>query len=345
MSKKEKVTEFIIDSINSGKYRDGSKIMSENMLSYYLNVTKYSVREALKELEEKNIVYKIKGSGTFVKLTENSIKYIIVSINEDKFFNENTNVFVRLLEYLKTKIKNKGYIPYIHLEKSSLYSYDSRKNHFLESIPIDIKNIKGLINIGGDLSRLRLLEEREIPIVTLFQRDKYPFVDFNYYGFYKHIRKLLTKYSLNKIAVFTYIDNSFLGNLTENEKKLEYNFYSVKHTHKSDILNKNLEKKIRTIKECPDAIIFLDDTIYTACQTLFSKYRMFSSCPIITHSNGNEIYPEEYGICRFEFNVEEYADECMDLLTAQIDRRVSRITNRIVTYQIRNADVLKNQTS
>lgn len=343
MSKKELITEFIIDNINKGKYVDGSKIMSENMLSYYLNVSKYSVREALKELEEKNIIYKVKGSGTFVKLAENSIKYIIVSLNEDKFFNENTNVFVRLLEYLKTKIKNNGYIPYIHLEKSNLYSYDSRKNHFLKSIPIDLKDIKGVINMGGDLSRFKVLEEREIPIVTLFQRDKYPFVDFNFYGFYKHIRKLLTKYSLNRIAVFTYIDNNFLGNLTENEKKLEYNFYPVKHTNKSDILNKNLEKQIRTIKECPDAIIFLDDTIYTACQTLFPKYRIFSQCPIITHSNGNEIFPEEYRICRFEFNVEEYANECMDLLTALINAKVGRITNRIVTYKIQNEEVFKSK--
>lgn len=340
MSSKEKVTEFIIDNINNGKYKDGTKIMSENMLSYYLKVSRYSVREALKELEEKEIIYKVKGSGNYIKLIENSMKYIIISIDEEKFLNENTNFFLRLLDNLKIKIKDKAYIPYIHLEKNNMYSY--KKNQFLNNIPIDIKDIKGLITIGGYIDNYKDLEEREIPIISLFNRGNYPFVDINHISLYNHIRKLLKKYSLNKIAVFSYYNYNFLESINNKEKLLEYNFYQVKLTNKLNELNKIIEKKIKSIKECPDAIVFLDDTIYTASQNLFPKYKIFKESKIFTHSNGNEIYSEDYKICRLVFNVEEYAIECMDLLNALINKKTSKIKNRLVQFTIENEEVLKD---
>ncbi|MBQ0104717.1 MAG: winged helix-turn-helix transcriptional regulator [Armatimonadetes bacterium] len=345
MSNKEKVTEFIIDNINNGKYTDGTKIMSENMLSYYLKVTKYSVREALKELEEKNIIYKVRGSGNFIKLAENSMKYIIVSINEEKLFNENTDFFARLLEQLKTEIKNKACIPYIHLEHKSLYSFQNKNSHFADSIPIDLKDIKGLISIGGFSENYKQFEEREIPIVSLFNKGNYPFVDMSDILFYDSIRKLLRKYSLNRIAVFSYSYNTFLINKKNNEKLADYTFITVRRTNKFNEINKDLEKGIRSIKDRPDAIVFLDDTIYTVCQNLFPKYKIFSDCPIITHSNGNEIYSDEYRICRFVFNAEDYAIETIDLLMALIDRKISKINNRYVTFKTENEEALKNQVS
>lgn len=342
MSSKEKVTEFIIDKINNGKYTDGTKIMSENMLSYYLKVSRYSVREALKELEEKDIIYKVKGSGNYIKLTENSMKYIIISIHEKYFFNENTNFFTRLLEQLKIEIKNKTYIPYIHLEKNHIYSFKNKKIEFIDSIPIDLKDIKGLITIGGYPENYKKFEEREIPIISLFNRGYYPFVDINYLGLYAHIRKLLKKYSYKKVAIFTYKNYNFLVNIQDNEKISNYSFYQVKHTNKLNDLNKCLEKEIKSIKENPDAIVFLDDTLYTASQNLFSKYKFFSNCPIITHSNGNEIYSDDFKICKLVFKVDEFACQSIDLLSSLIDKKISKITNRFIDFTIENEEVLKD---
>ncbi|MBQ0106227.1 MAG: GntR family transcriptional regulator, partial [Armatimonadetes bacterium] len=50
MNKKEKVLNFIEENIKSGKYKPGTRIMSEPMLSEYLKISRYTVREALKDL-------------------------------------------------------------------------------------------------------------------------------------------------------------------------------------------------------------------------------------------------------------------------------------------------------
>ena len=54
-------------SINKGLYREKEKIPSENSLCKIYGVSRITVRQALDQLEQKELVYTVQGKGTFVK--------------------------------------------------------------------------------------------------------------------------------------------------------------------------------------------------------------------------------------------------------------------------------------
>ena len=61
------IKNYILDNINSGKYLAGEKIESESTLQGLFNVSRMTVRQAINELQNENILVSIKGKGTFVK--------------------------------------------------------------------------------------------------------------------------------------------------------------------------------------------------------------------------------------------------------------------------------------
>ena len=52
--------------ISSGRYAPGSQIPSEHELGRELEVSRVTVREALRELVQDNLLVKVQGKGTFV---------------------------------------------------------------------------------------------------------------------------------------------------------------------------------------------------------------------------------------------------------------------------------------
>ena len=61
------VYDYIIESIQSGKWRPGEKITTENDLCDLLGVSRAAVRAALDRLSALGVLEKRKGSGTFVR--------------------------------------------------------------------------------------------------------------------------------------------------------------------------------------------------------------------------------------------------------------------------------------
>jgi DNA-binding LacI/PurR family transcriptional regulator len=83
----------IKNAISSGKYKPGDKLPTEYELAQIYNVSRITVTRATKELENENLVYKVKGTGTFIKdandkPASNQFKFIsvIIPFKEKWFF-------------------------------------------------------------------------------------------------------------------------------------------------------------------------------------------------------------------------------------------------------------------
>ncbi|RID88401.1 FadR family transcriptional regulator [Peribacillus asahii] len=72
---KKKAYQVIVDQINeyflNGKLKPGDKLPTERELASRFNVSRTSVREALRKLEIKGIIEIKQGSGSFIKTSEN----------------------------------------------------------------------------------------------------------------------------------------------------------------------------------------------------------------------------------------------------------------------------------
>lgn len=78
-AKYQMIKDFILQGITSGKFKEGEKIYSENMLSRKFKVSRHTVRHAIMELVFEGILISQKGRGTFVaKQSSDSSKYVAV---------------------------------------------------------------------------------------------------------------------------------------------------------------------------------------------------------------------------------------------------------------------------
>lgn len=65
-SNRERLVDIFLDKIMHGQLLKGEKLPTERQLSEELNVSRASVREALKALDAMGITYSIQGSGTYI---------------------------------------------------------------------------------------------------------------------------------------------------------------------------------------------------------------------------------------------------------------------------------------
>ena len=66
MAKYEEIKHFILNNIESSQWREGDLVPSENQLAQLFNVSRMTARRALTELTQTNVLYRTKGSGTYV---------------------------------------------------------------------------------------------------------------------------------------------------------------------------------------------------------------------------------------------------------------------------------------
>lgn len=60
------IAKLIREEITSGRYPAGERLPSENQLSEFYNVSRVTIRQALKLLQESSSIYPVHGVGTFV---------------------------------------------------------------------------------------------------------------------------------------------------------------------------------------------------------------------------------------------------------------------------------------
>lgn len=166
--KYDEIEDYILLNINTGVYKSGQKIESENNLSSKFNVSRMTVRRAIENLIHSNYLYREQGKGTFVKNHEEKLsiflneiigfserakrqnlhastkilKYNLIrpnkSIQDILLLPENENVYyVERLRYINDEalVLEITYIPEKYVDKSELevffnskYEYAKKKN-------------------------------------------------------------------------------------------------------------------------------------------------------------------------------------------------------------------------
>lgn len=343
MSKKDIVIKFVMNNIQTGKYKEGSKIMSESLMSEYLNVSRYTVRDALKILEEKGMLKKVHGSGNYIHNIEQNLKYIVITINEEKISTEKVQFYIRLLDELKDLISKKGYIPYVNVEKSPYLNIKKTENTKIEDyLSIDLSEIAGIISIDGNIKLYRSIAGKGVPIVGMGNPlFPYPNVCMNQWRYFGTLARTIKKYKFRKIFIFSMsIYDSYIWKEFE-KVGINYEIADIDPKKNADETYKKLKKSIKKIKNDTDLIVFADDNIYNACVPLFSENIIFKKAKIITHSNNNEIYPGGYSICRFTYFIEDFAKALVDMTETLIQHKMPKEVNKFVDFTIIDEEVLK----
>lgn len=78
--KYQKIKERLLNSIQSGELSDGACLPPERELCDRFNVSRVTVRKAIKELEEEEVVYRIQGKGTFINRHPNKITQVLTHL-------------------------------------------------------------------------------------------------------------------------------------------------------------------------------------------------------------------------------------------------------------------------
>jgi GntR family transcriptional regulator of arabinose operon len=68
----QEVKKYVMAQMSNGKYSPGDVLPSENYLCDKVNVSRSTVRQAIKELENDGMVYRVKGRGTFLSEVNSS---------------------------------------------------------------------------------------------------------------------------------------------------------------------------------------------------------------------------------------------------------------------------------
>jgi len=99
----KQIKNWITDQITVGRIKEGERIPGEYQLSRNLNVSRGTVREAIRELIEEGVLFTVHGRGTYVRKIEPAPWSVntIVSVAES-FDQANIQHSTKLLEIQKT---------------------------------------------------------------------------------------------------------------------------------------------------------------------------------------------------------------------------------------------------
>jgi GntR family transcriptional regulator len=194
----------LLDKINNSIYKTGEKIPTEKELSNLYEVSRVTIREAIKELSNENRIEVIKGKGMYIKpyilaplmgvekiasfsylLSNKGLNFSIKileqkKINTDDKISEkigvNINspvVFIERIRYIEDKpgVYTKAYLKYENC--SGILNIDLEKNglfHSIESIlGISINNIKRIIepSLSNEYQSKQLKIKKNSPIIYM----------------------------------------------------------------------------------------------------------------------------------------------------------------------------------
>lgn len=146
----QNIANVIEAKINDGIYKINDRLPSERDLTKIYNCSRMTIRHAIQLLEEKKIIYKIKGSGTYIK--------------HPSFEQNNVKSFTETVE-------SQGYKSSSKILEFSIISKSEKISNILE-VPIDTKFYKiKRLRYGNDFAMA--LENLYIPCEYLENLEKY----------------------------------------------------------------------------------------------------------------------------------------------------------------------------
>lgn len=336
--KKDLVINFILENINSGKWIEGSKIYSEYQFQKALNVSCGTVRSAVKELNSKNILKTVHGSGTYVKTNvKKNNKYILILTNET-ILNVQKSIFFKIINLIKSYIEEKGYIPLCY--SKSAFSIE-------ESFNTIINEICGVITLFPEKKEIDFFKNKKIPVIhaiSSFPAPE-PSVVVDYEKFYQIVKELIAKYNFKDILFFFYKKDTAKKNIKNDLIFLfiEQCFSGYdKITVKSDNDEKDIVRKVNAIKKIYECIVFIDESIYgNAKYTLKLNPKTYNT-KIITQSSFIGEEPEK-NVCKLIFDINRLAKENVDLIIKLIEHKHISEYNIFIPPIIENEDSLKRE--
>ncbi len=155
------VYDYILQEIKQGKFPYRKKIPSENALAIKYNVSRVTIRQALKYLEDDGYIEKRKGSGTYVIYTKNKhsrerSSYILTFHEEMKYLGLIPSTKILFFEIIKvpSDIKN-----ILMIEKDDLV-YHFQRVRLGNNIPFVIETTYIPVKLIPDLNFNILLKSK-----------------------------------------------------------------------------------------------------------------------------------------------------------------------------------------
>ncbi|MBQ7258152.1 MAG: GntR family transcriptional regulator [Abditibacteriota bacterium] len=343
MTKTEIVIAFIKEGIQTGKFKPGDKIKSEKYLSEKTGVSRLPVREALRQLISEGIIYKQPNYGCFIA-NNNNPKYIIISTPQNIYTDNLNFIFNKLCNYLVPLIEDSGYKAYINIENSN--------KDITEQIDIKSEEIVAYIPIlyYQDIYKKPISEGK--PIISVENIDNrynyFPSIMLNTKKIFFNVLDLTEKYNLKNNLFFAYREPEITPEIFINFNNaisiyLKNNFQLTEVVLK-DI--KNLEDNfcntMDNLTSVPDAIVFMDDTIFKLSYPLFKKYdHIMKNTKMITHSNGDLVFNDKYKVCEIVFDLEEIAKLTVEHTLNYINKKNISVANIYYSPKVVNEGILK----
>lgn len=339
MNKTDFVINFIKNNIKNEIYEIGDKIPGEIELKNQLNVSRFTIRNAIKILCEENILETKQGSGSYVK--NNIKKYILIVIHSGCIIGNTRSTYNYIREKLKEIIIKHNYIPIVYIDKTN--------TNIIKSLSSEINNIAGIISIRGRDNTLAHLSKYNIPILSILcsTATTYPSILMDYGDFFRELIKIINKYKLKDLTIFS-INYSINKKDKDNFYLYAIMTYLKKYNLKLISLSENIpaalgifRNTMKNMKKKPDGIVFLDDTIFNACYKIFPEYEdKIKNINIITESSGYKDYGNKYNICEIQFNLDNIVNKTIELLMKLINNKNNQC-NLYIKPMIINEEIFK----
>lgn len=332
--KKEIVINYIKNKIDTGEWKSGQKILSEYQLIETLNVSRGTVRNAIKDLIFEGVLETIQGSGIYVKnINTSKNKYILILTN-NTIINKSNNIYRFLIEIMKKEIIKKGYSP-ICFAKSSL--------SVEESLGELTNSIAGVISIFPSNKDKEYFKDRKIPLITGIYSTPLPEPTIvpDYEKIFQIIRELIDKYKFKDISVFSLTHDINRKNLKLQSIFLLMEYYFEKYN--LYIVNKENEaeanKILNKMEKAPECIVILDDTIYNRVKYIFETNELFKNTKIITQFSYINRGIDK-NTCKIITNIEKIGLEAVNLIIKLAEKKYISDYNVYVQPVVENEEGL-----
>ena len=339
MTKKQIVIDYILNNINKGTWKPGRRILSEEDIAKYTNVSRNTVREATITLNSQGILERRHGSGTFVVENNNKRKYVIILYSNFFFKYIIGTTYIYIIEKIKEKLESINQIP--------LLIEWGKEN---ECLNIEANQISAVIKMTQDPSCLdQICIDNNIPIIEFGNDDtEFSSVKEDTLLQFSLLDELIQKYNFTDLLIFSknYLDKTHIAtsifllyNLYFQSKG--YNIFLINNLSDLRDAEDVIKKGLNSLKKIPDAIVFLDDNIYKKGYEIYPLFdNLLKKTKLIVFSNGNENYNPQYKTCKIAIDLDEIVEAIFNLTKANINKEFQTKKNIIIKPKIIDEQIL-----
>ncbi len=200
----QQVENYLLEQIEKNELATNERVPSEDALSKSFGISRMTARRALTSLEDKGLIYRVPGKGTFVKekgrvVAAKTIPTIFVHLLP--LSSKNHPFFLAIIEGIEHQARLLNYSVTISSDLESIYNYQSLVGAVL---------VKRLPQ-----EEVEKLERHKIPFILLYKHEEtygktYPSLIMNGEDAAFQETEHLLKLGHRRIALFTGILNGYL---------------------------------------------------------------------------------------------------------------------------------------